>query len=106
RGLERLLRDDRFQQLIERDVREVFAAEDRVERHGALATELQVLVQEEEAFVHGAQNVRRLLARRICDHFFLTQIAGEIEEDCTEEQQRGGHAADLNAAQDRGLLRA
>ena len=64
RGAQRLLRHDLLQQRVEREVGEIFAAEDGVERHRALAAELQVLVEQEQTFVHRAQNVRRFPCAR------------------------------------------
>ena len=106
RGPQRLLRDDFLQQLVERDVVEIFAAEDRVQRHRALATELQVLVEQEQTFVHRAQDVCGFLACPIRDCLFLAQVAGEVEEDRAEQQQRGDHAAHLDAAEHSGLRAA
>ena len=106
RGPQRLLGDDVLEQLVERQVGELFAAEDVVERHRALATELQFLVEQEQAFVHRAQNVCGFFAGAVRDGFFLAEVTSEVQEDRAEQQQRRDHAADLNSAQRAGFLAA
>jgi len=95
-GAQRLFRDDLLQQLIEGETGELFAAEDVVQCQRPLATDLQVLVEQEQTFVHRAQNVRRFLALPMRDCFFLAHVAREVEEDRAEQQYGGDDAEHLH----------
>ena len=102
RGAQRLLRHDLLQQLSNVKPANSSRRKIVVERHRALAAELQVLVEQEQTFVHRAQNVRRLLALAVRDRFVLAQVAREVEEDRAEQQHGGDHADHLHRAQRAG----
>ena len=77
-----------------------------VERHRALAADLQVLVEQEQTFVHRAQNVAGLFALPVRDGFVLAEVAREVEEDCAEQQHSGDNAEHLYRAQRAGAVAA
>ena len=101
RRLQRLLRHDAAQQRVEAELVEVLAAEDAFQRLGALGTQFEFLVEQEQSLVHRAQDVVGFLLGARGVLFLAAQIAAEVENDCEQQDRGGDHRAEQVSAQRR-----